>query len=111
MNLTITDGIFDVVAGLLAASKLVPAATPVWNKLPSWLQPILPVAVLNVPLALASFALAPTQSSWLTAGVASLMLFLPGLKHAEAGVVKAVGSAVSTVENAATAVANVVKKA
>lgn len=101
--MTLTDVIFDLVAAGLAASKLLPSAAPYWAKLPSWLQPTLPVLVLNSPFVLGLVGV-PTDSNLVQSVVNSGMLFLPGLKHAvaalPASVVATVKSDVAKVEQA-----------
>ena len=73
----------DAVAGLLAASKLLPATQPLWAKLPRVLAVALPVVVLDLPQLLALFGVVTTETSLLSAVIASVALLLPGIAEAE----------------------------
>lgn len=106
--MTLTDILFDLVAAGLAASKLVPAAAPYWAKLPTWLQPTLPVIVLNSPFVLGLFGVS-TDSNLVQSVVNSGLLFLPGLKHAvSVTVASVVADAKADVAKAETAVVGAV---
>jgi hypothetical protein len=81
---TVLDIASYVAAGLLAGSKLITAAQPLWNKLPRWLSVILPVLVLDIPQVAALVGGATTGTDLVTALVTSAALLLPGLAEAEA---------------------------
>ncbi len=83
MSLNPVDIAADVTAGLLALSKLVPVTQPLWAKLPRVVAVALPVVVLDLPLLLAQFGAVTSDTSLLSAVVASVALLLPGLAEAE----------------------------
>lgn len=72
-----------VAAGALAASKLISACKPLWNRLPRWLTVALPVLVLDLPQVSQYFAGVATGQALFAAFVTSLALVLPGLAEAE----------------------------
>jgi len=72
-----------VSAGALAATKLVSAAKPLWNRLPRWLSVALPVLVLDLPQVAQYFTGASTGQALFAAVVTSVGLLLPGLAEAE----------------------------
>jgi hypothetical protein len=81
---TLVDVCSYVAAGLLAASKLLSAAQPLWSKLPRWLAVALPVVVLDVPQIATWIGASVTGTDVMTAVVSSVCLLLPGLAEAEA---------------------------
>jgi len=81
---TLVDVVAYVAAGVLAASKLVAAAQPVWAKLPRWLAVAAPVLVLDLPQVATWIGASTTGTDVLTAVVTSVALLLPGLAEAEA---------------------------
>ena len=83
MNFTTVDIAADVVAASLAASKLLTAAKPLWNKLPRWLAVAVPVVVADLPQVAAFFGVATTGQDLAMAVVTSVALLLPGLSEAE----------------------------
>lgn len=84
MSLTVLDIASTVAAGLLAASKLLTAAQPLWQKLPRVVAVLLPVLVLDIPQVAQAIAGAETGTSLVTALITSVALLLPGLEEAEA---------------------------
>ena len=83
MSLSPVEIAADVTAGLLAASKLLPVTQPLWAKLPRVLALALPVVVLDLPQLLALFGVVTTDTSLVSAVVASVALLLPGIAEAE----------------------------
>lgn len=83
MSLTPVDIGADVVAALLAASKLLTAAQPLWQKLPRWLAVAIPVVVVDLPQLAGFFGVAVTSADLVQAVVLSAALLLPGLSEAE----------------------------
>lgn len=86
MSLTPVDIAADVVAGLLAASKLLPASQPLWAKLPKVLAVALPVVVLDLPVLLSAFGVVQSGMDLTMAVVSSVALLLPGIASAESQV-------------------------
>jgi hypothetical protein len=84
MSLTVVEIAADVVAGCLAASKLLSAAQPLWSKLPKWLSVAIPVVVADLPLVASYFGVVTTSADLTMAVVTSVALLLPGLQAAEA---------------------------
>jgi hypothetical protein len=83
MSLTPIEIAADVVAGLLAASKLVSVVQPLWAKLPRWAAVVLPVLVMDLPQVAGAFGLVKTGTDLTMAIVASVALLLPGVAEAE----------------------------
>jgi uncharacterized membrane protein YjjP (DUF1212 family) len=83
MSLTPVEIAADVVAGSLAASKLLTAAQSYWAKLPKWLAVVLPVLVMDLPLVANAFGLVQTSTDLTTAVITSVALLLPGVASAE----------------------------
>lgn len=83
MSFTPVDVAATVVAGLLAASKLLPVTKPLWKKLPRVLAVALPVLVLDLPQLLSFFGVVHTGTDLTMAVVASVALLLPGIAEAE----------------------------
>lgn len=83
MNFTPIDIASDITAGVLAASKLISAAQPIWQKLPRWLAVALPVVVLDIPQVVSLLGGVQSGMDLTTAIVASVALLLPGVSEAE----------------------------
>lgn len=83
MSLSTVEIAAYVVAGALAASKLLSAAKPLWDKLPKVVAVALPVLVVDLPLVAGYFGLVQTGGDLTTALIASVALLLPGLASAE----------------------------
>lgn len=83
MSLTPVEIAADVVAGVLAASKLISVFQPLWNKLPRWVAVVAPVLVLDLPQVANAFGLVKTGTDLTSALIASVALLLPGLAEAE----------------------------
>jgi len=81
---TLVDVVAYVAAGCLAASKLLSAAQPLWQKLPRWLAVAAPVLVLDLPQVATWIGASVSGTDVLTAVVSSVCLLLPGLAEAEA---------------------------
>ena len=81
---TLVDVVSYVAAGILAGSKLLSAAQPLWAKLPRWLAVALPVVVLDAPQIATWVGGSVTGTDVMTAVVSSVCLLLPGLAEAEA---------------------------
>jgi hypothetical protein len=84
MSFTPVDVAADVVAGVLAGSKLLTASQPLWAKLPRWLAVALPVVVAAAPAVMGYFGAVATGADLAQAAVLSVALLLPGLEEAEA---------------------------
>jgi len=68
-----------VVSILLAASRLVAVAKPLWSKLPTWLAGVLPALVVMLPQVASYFNVVHTDMDLVSACVLSVALLVPGL--------------------------------
>jgi hypothetical protein len=106
MSLTPVDIAADVVAGVLALSKLFTTAQPLWAKLPRWLAVALPVIVVDSPQVAAAFGVVSTGTDLATALLTSVALLLPGVAEAETS--PAVTAAVAAVRTSPVAASTAV---
>jgi hypothetical protein len=74
-------------AGLLASSKLLDAAKPVWDRFPKWLAVAIPVFVLDIPQVTQALMTVNSGVGLTAALLTSVALLLPGIEKAEAGTV------------------------
>lgn len=74
----------DLAAGLLAASKLLSVAQPLWDKLPKWLAVAIPVLIVCLPQVASAAGLVQTSGDLLQVGITAVALLLPGIAQAEA---------------------------
>jgi hypothetical protein len=72
-----------VVAGALAASKLISATADLWAKLPRPVAVLAPVLVACLPKIAEQAGLVKTEGDLLTLGIAAVALLLPGIAEAE----------------------------
>jgi len=81
--MTPTDIAAYVASGCLAATRLVSAAQPLWQKLPKWLAVVAPVLVLALPQVADAAGLVKTGTDLTTFVITSVALLLPGIAAAE----------------------------
>lgn len=83
MSLSVLEIGAYVSAGLLAASRLLDVAKPVWEKLPRPVAVALPVVVAALPALAEKAGLVKTEVDLVTLGITALALLVPGIAEAE----------------------------
>ena len=94
--MTPTDIAAHVVAGCVAASRLITVVQPVWAKMPKWLAAVMPVLVLMLPQVADLAGVIKTQTDLLQFGIVSAALLLPGIAAAEIAAKKAAATTPSS---------------
>jgi hypothetical protein len=83
MSLSVLEVGAYLSAGLLAATRLLSVAKPLWDKLPRVVAVALPVVVASLPLLAEKAGLIKTEVDLVGFGVTALALLVPGIAEAE----------------------------
>ena len=82
MSLTPVDIAATVAAVALAASRLIKAVQPFWQKLPRPLTVLAPLVVLALPQVAAAAGLVETGQDLVSLGITAVALLAPGIAEA-----------------------------